>query len=97
VNTERAGTNKTHYALSGSGRIGRGMANDGFSGYIAEVIIYNRVLTAPELKQVNTYLSVKYGLSVPATDHLYPLEAAFQNDVFGIGYENAYALNQTTS
>lgn len=97
VNTERAGTNKTHYALSGSGRIGRGMANDGFSGYISEVIIYNRVLSASELKQIHTYLSVKYGLSVPSSDHLYPLDAAYQNDVFGIGFENAYALNQTTS
>jgi len=97
VNTVRTGTNKTHYVLSGGGRIGRGMANDGFTGSIAEVIVYNRVLTTGELKQLHTYLSVKYGLSVPVAEHLYPLDATHQNDVFGIGYDNAYALNQTTS
>jgi len=97
VSTNRSGTNKTHYSLSGTGRIGRGLANDGFGGMIAEVIIYNRILSSLELKQVHTYLSVKYGLSVPAADHLYPLDATHSNDVFGIGYENAYALNQTTS
>ncbi len=97
VSTNRSGTNKTHYSLTGTGRIGRGLANDGFGGMIAEVIIYNRVLSSIELKQVHTYLSVKYGLSVPAADHLYPLDVAYSHDVFGIGYENAYALNQTTS
>jgi PKD repeat protein len=97
TNTIRSGTNKTHYVLSGSGRIGRGLANDGFIGSIAEVIVYNRVLTTAELKQLHTYLSVKYGLSVPAAEHLYPMDATHQNDVFGIGYKNAYALNQTSS
>jgi len=97
VNTTRSGTNKTHYALPGTGRIGRGEANNGFTGYIAEVIVYNRVLSAAELKQVNTYLSVKYGLSVAVADHLYPLDATHHNDVFGIGYDNTNALAQTTS
>ena len=97
VNTNRSGTNKTNYLLSGTGRIGRGMANDGFTGSIAEVIVYNRILTTLEMQQVNTYLSVKYGLSVPVADHLYPLDATHQNDVFGIGYNTAFGLNQTTS
>ena len=97
TNTSRSGTNTTSYVLSGSGRIGRGMANDGFGGSIAEVIVYNRVLTTLELQQLNTYLSVKYGLSVPMADHLYPIDATHQNDVFGIGYQTSYALNQTTS
>jgi len=97
VNLNRSGTNKTHYALTGSGRIGRGLSTDAFTGYIAEVIVYNRTLSSSELKQVHTYLSVKYGLSVPTADHLYPLDAAYQNDVFGIGYESTQALYQTTS
>ncbi len=38
--------------------------NDGnFNGDIAEVIIYNRVLTDCEMKSVNRYLAKKYGLS----------------------------------
>lgn len=97
VNLNRSGTNKTHYPLAGTGRIGRGLSTDAFTGFIAEVIVYNRVLTTTELKQVHTYLSVKYGLSVPLADHLYPLDATHQNDVFGIGYESAQALYQTSS
>lgn len=31
------------------------------SGYIAEIIVYNRVLTATEISQVETYLQGKYG------------------------------------
>ena len=97
TNTLRSSSNRTHYALTGAGRIGRGMANDGFSGFISEVIVFNRVLSAAELKQIHTYLSVKYGLSVPVADHLYALDATHQNDVFGIGRNNASALNQSTS
>ena len=33
------------------------------SGYIAEVIVYNRVLAAAEINQVETYLQGKYGFS----------------------------------
>jgi PKD repeat protein len=96
-NTNRSGANKTHYALTGQGTIGRYTSSTAFNGYIAEVIVYNRILSTSELKQVHTYLSVKYGLSVPVADHLYPLDATFQNDVFGIGYSTAQALNQPTS
>jgi hypothetical protein len=97
VNNTRTGTNKTHYFLPGTGRIGRGSANNGFTGFIAEVIMYNRTLSALELKQIHTYLSVKYGLSVPSSDHLYALDATYQNDIFGIGVQSASLLNQTTS
>lgn len=97
VNNTRTGTNRTHYFLPGTGRIGRGSANNGFTGYIAEVIMYNRTLSALELKQIHTYLSVKYGLSVPAADHLYALDATYQNDIFGIGIQASSLLNQATS
>jgi hypothetical protein len=96
-NTNRSGSNKTHYPLTGQGFIGRYTSSTAFTGYIAEVIVYNRVLSVSELKQVHTYLSVKYGLSVPMADHMFPLDATFQNDVFGIGYSAAQSLNQSTS
>jgi len=97
VKTSSSGTNKTHYAITGNGRIGRGGEGYGFNGYISEVIVYNRVLTTQEKAKVNTYLSVKYGLSVPMADHLYPLDATFHNDVFGIAQDNAFGLTQTSS
>lgn len=97
ANVTRTGSNITSYASTGQGRIGRGEASDYFNGYLAEVIVYDRVLTSTEVKQIHTYLSVKYGLSVPIADHLYPFDATFQNDVFGIGSSTTSNLNQPTS
>jgi len=38
-----------------------------FNGDIAELLIYNRVLTTQETKQVGAYLSYKYGVTTPYT------------------------------
>lgn len=96
IKTSSSGTNKSHYAITNNGFIGRGGEGYGFNGYIAEVIVYNRPLTTNEKIKINTYLSVKYGLSVPMAEHMYPLDATFHNDVFGIAQDNAFALSQTT-
>lgn len=99
ITTISTGTNKTNYPYPAGirGRIGRGGEGYGFNGYIAEVIVYNRVLTNDEKARINTYFSVKYGLSVPASGHQYALDATHHNDVFGIARDNAFALAQTTS
>jgi PKD repeat protein len=88
----------TQYAQGSNGRIGRGNDNVGFNGFISEVIIYNRVLTNDEKKQVHTYLSVKYGLSIPGSEHLFYNETGYAHDVFGIGRNTiAQGLNQQVS
>ena len=99
VRTSASGTNKTHYPYVAGirGRIGRGGEGYGFNGYIAEVFVYDRVLTNDEKARINTYLSVKYGLSVPAAEHQYALDATHHNDVFGIAQDNTFALAQSTS
>jgi PKD repeat protein len=90
--------NLTQYAQGSNGRIGRGNGTYGFNGLISEVIIYNRVLTDAEKRQVHTYLSVKYGLSIPGNDHLFYNEAGYTHDVFGIGRNlSAQGLNQMVS
>jgi len=91
-------SNTSHYVQSGAGRIGRGNDSYGFNGFISEVIIYNRVLTAAEKRQVHTYLSVKYGLSIPVSEHLFYNEASYSSDIFGIGRDvSAQGLNQQVS
>ena len=98
VLNSRTGTNKTHYSMVGQGRIGRGNDNYGFNGQVAEVIVYARSLSDAEKKQVHTYLAVKYGLSVPLTEHLYYNEPSYTNDIFGIGRDVATSgLNQLSS
>ena len=99
VKSSASGTNKTHYPYPAGirGRIGRGGEGYGFNGYIAEIFVYDRVLTNDEKARINTYLSVKYGLSVPSSEHQYALDATHHNDVFGIAQDNDYALMQPTS
>ena len=75
--------NTAHYPSTAQGVIGRGSATFGLSGYIAEVIVYDRELTAMEMRQVETYLSVKYGFTIETTSHLYYNEAGYANDIFG--------------
>ena len=43
-------------------RVGRGYLSTGYTGTIAEVIIYNRSLTPTEIAKVNAYLTAKYGV-----------------------------------
>jgi hypothetical protein len=38
-----------------------------FTGYIPEIIVYPRLLTPLERRKIDSYLAVKYGLSLPAS------------------------------
>ncbi|MFN0032948.1 MAG: PKD domain-containing protein [Flavobacteriales bacterium] len=90
--------NILHYTQGASGALGRGWTTSGFQGYIAEVVVYDRILTAAEKRQIHTYISIKYGLSVLTTDHLYYNEPSYAGDVFGIGKDVAgQGLNQSES
>ncbi|MEJ8607046.1 hypothetical protein JSO56_08950 [Riemerella anatipestifer] len=42
--------------------IDRGQANHSWRGEIAEVIVFDKLLTNEEMKEVNTYLMQKFGL-----------------------------------
>jgi hypothetical protein len=52
-----------NYNAGGALVIGNGSSGGGLNGDIAEVIIYNRTLTAGEADQVGAYLATKYGLT----------------------------------
>jgi hypothetical protein len=41
--------------------------NRQFTGYIPEIIVYNRLLTPQERRRVESYLAIKYGLSLPVS------------------------------
>jgi len=57
-------TDSTH-ASNAKDHLSIGWDGDGstFDGYIAEVVVYNRVLTAQEVADVNSYLAFKYSLN----------------------------------
>ena len=48
-------------------------SNDGwqnFKGNLPELFIYNKILTLNERNRVNSYLAIKYGISLPYTEYL---------------------------
>ncbi|TAD87238.1 MAG: hypothetical protein EAY75_06310, partial [Bacteroidetes bacterium] len=70
INGASRGVAAAAYSAGGALTIAGGANSLGanpLNGDIAEVIIYNRVLTAAELDQVGSYLEVKYGLTTSYT------------------------------
>lgn len=41
-----------------------------FEGVLAELLVFDRVLSEEELKRVHTHLAIQYGISLPFTDYL---------------------------
>jgi hypothetical protein len=87
------------------------------NGSYAELIVYDRVLTEAERAMVESYLAVKYGITLTGgTDQFgatagnvgYPYvnssgavvrasDATYKYDVFGLGRDDYYGLNQRIS
>ncbi len=100
------------YATTSGGQAGNmfggtnGSSGTSWAGPIAEAIYFNRVLTAQERQQINSYLAIKYGatLGTGATAYLasngttvYPADATFKNNIAGIGRDDTTTLNQKQS
>ena len=88
-----------------------GLAHDWF-GPVGEIIAYPKALTATERQQVESYLAIKYGLTLDnsaggtAGDYLdtagttiwdASVNAAYHNDVAGLGNDTASTLDQRVS
>ena len=83
--------------------------NTAFAGSVAEIIVYDRVLSAVEMKAVNAYLAIKYGITLNQTTPLDYVSASgnvvweaasfgvFNKDIAGIGIDPASGLTQLQS
>lgn len=93
-------------------RVGRHATNTnaGLDGDLAEVILYNRMPSAAERNKIESYLAIKYGITLDqstSTDYVsstgtvvYPATTThdnYDNNIAGIGRDNGSALNQTNS
>lgn len=68
-----------------------------WKGDMAEMIIYDKILTDNERYQVETYLSVKYGITIPVNNHLYYRHTNYPNNIAGIGMDLTQCLLQFQS
>lgn len=84
-----------HHFILGSSRVN--YASKTWKGELGEVILFNRSLTFAERQKVETYLSVKYGITIPVNVHLAFAHTNYANDIAGIGKQVASCLNQTMS
>ena len=84
-------------------KIGNGGASGidpgAWDGKIAEVIMYTRVLSTADIAKVNSYLALKYGITLDQTAPgqtyvdsggavIWTIDAAYDNDIAGIGRDN---------
>ncbi|MPV85964.1 thrombospondin type 3 repeat-containing protein, partial [Ostreibacterium oceani] len=87
-----------------------GAKDEGFVGKVSELITYNRVLTAVERSRVNSYLAIKYGVTLDqASGQNYvasdgttlmwdaSVNTTYNKDIFGIGRDNDSDLHQKVS
>ncbi|WP_281238407.1 Ig-like domain-containing protein [Flavobacterium praedii] len=76
-----------------------------FNGEVAEIITYPYTLTEIDRKKVESYLAIKYGITLDASVTNYVSSSgtsiwsntSYWHDVFGIGKDSKSALNQTQS
>ena len=82
-------------------------------GQLGEVIYFSRIITDTERQKVSSYLGIKYGITIDQTtdqdylnsvaDPIYPVVtesasyAAYDNDIAGIGRDDASRLTQLRS
>nr|WP_321222190.1 LamG-like jellyroll fold domain-containing protein [uncultured Psychroserpens sp.] len=76
----------------------RNIANTGsaqqFHGDIAEIIVYNRELTILELQQVESYLALKYGITLGANDELWDSNTSTSSTLAYSGTSSNYYDSQ---
>lgn len=94
-------------------RVGRHatIAGGGINGDIAEVILYNTAISVTDRQKIESYLAIKYGISIDQTvptnyltsngDLIYPAantsHDAYDQNIAGIGRDDGSGLLQTAS
>ncbi|WGZ95557.1 MAG: hypothetical protein QJT81_06100 [Candidatus Thiothrix putei] len=104
------GADGTFPASGGNNNLNIGAETDGagepLNGLMTESIVYNRDLSDTEMMQVNTYLAIKYGITLTddyiaadGTTKVWDKTAstAYHNNVAGIARDDASNLNQKQS
>lgn len=87
------------------GAVGTGHARD-LEGAVGEVITYNRKVSEAERKRIESYLALKYGITLNSVDYLDSVATtvwdaaandSYANDIAGIGIDIDSGLSQLSS
>jgi len=107
INSTKAVPWTTNMNSSGADRASLGQEFDGnggdnetsnhWKGDLAELIIYNKILTEDERHVVESYLAIKYGITIPVGNHLFFRHDNYPNNIAGIGMSLTQCLLQRGS
>ncbi|WP_422358787.1 T9SS type A sorting domain-containing protein [Reichenbachiella sp.] len=80
------------------------LGTDGYDGKISEVISFNSRLSDADHRDVETYLAIKYGVSLDISGEGYTVggttiydNSAYDNEIAGVGFNLDHGLIQLTS
>jgi len=103
----KAEANWTGFSSASADRVSIGQEYDGsgndnqtsnhWKGDLAEMIVFDTLLWTEGRMRVESYLAIKYGLSIPVNSHLYYTHAAYPNFQVGIAKDSSQGLNQRDS
>ena len=68
-----------------------------YTGKIAELIVYGKDQDPLSRYAIETYLSIKYGLTIPVGSHLYYTQSSHEKAIAGIGRDSQQHLLQDNS
>ncbi|WP_294249867.1 discoidin domain-containing protein [uncultured Chryseobacterium sp.] len=90
-------------------RLGYGEMGGYFNGNIGEYIMYNKVISTTDRQRIDSYLAIRYGITLgntatpfsylgaDGTTTYWTGDTTYQNNIAGIGRDDATALSQKQS
>ncbi len=107
MNVANGNGNGQYVGNNSTFRLGQNGATS-FNGRMAEIVIYTTALTAVQQQQVNTYMSLKYGITLNSGNTSYlatdgatiwdaTANATYKKNIAGIGRDDEEALQQKQS
>ena len=107
INSTQAVPWTTYMSSSGANRASLGQEFD-FSGSdnetsnhwkggLAELIIYNKILSNDERHHIESYLAIKYGITIDVSSHMYYRHANYPHNIAGVGMDLTQCLLQRES
>lgn len=75
-----------------------------FVGYVSEILIFDQSILAIDLQKYQTYLAIKYGVSLIDKDYInsrgdtiWYIDTEYNQNIAGISFDTAFSLLQNTS
>jgi len=96
-------TNALNLTYSGTGDFALGGDSQDLDGSIAEFLIYNTLLSTTDRQKVDSYLAIKYGLTLSNNylnstgSTVYTLDGTYNNNIIGIAKDINGSLDQRIS